>query len=54
MTEWSEPSIDDEGYGYGLPTVYALWATALVILYFPCRAFAAFKERRRERWLSYL
>jgi uncharacterized membrane protein len=43
-----------EGYGYGLPVVYALWATALVILYFPCRAFAALKERRRERWLSYL
>jgi hypothetical protein len=43
-----------EGYGYGLPVVYALWAMALVILYFPCRAFAALKERRRERWLSYL
>ena len=43
-----------EGYGYGLPVVYALWAAALVILYFPCRWFAALKERRRERWLSYL
>ena len=42
------------GYGYGLPVVYVLWAIALVILYFPCRAFAALKARRRDRWLSYL
>jgi uncharacterized membrane protein len=43
-----------QGYGYSLPVVYLLWAIALVILYFPCRAFAALKARRRDRWLSYL
>ena len=43
-----------DGYGYGLPVVYLIWAVALVVLYFPCRAFAALKEQRRERWLSYI
>jgi uncharacterized membrane protein len=41
-------------YGYGLPTVYLFWAVALVLLYPPCRRFAALKRRRRDPWLSYL
>lgn len=42
------------GYGHGLPLVYAMWFTALIILYFPCRWFAGFKQRRKDWWLSYL
>lgn len=42
------------GYGYGLPVVYFMWVTAIVVLYFPCRWFAELKKRRREWWLSYL
>lgn len=51
-----EPSVftPPEGYGYGLPVVYLIWAIAIVLLYVPCRWFAALKARRRERWLSYL
>ncbi|MHC5537984.1 DUF1624 domain-containing protein [Singulisphaera rosea] len=42
------------GYGFGLPIVYGMWALAVVLLYFPCRWFAALKQRRRDPWLSYL
>ena len=42
------------GYGYGLPFVYCIWITAVVILYFPCRWFAALKKTRYDWWLSYL
>jgi uncharacterized membrane protein len=41
-------------YGYGLPFVYLMWLTAVVILYFPCRWFMGVKQRRKDWWLSYL
>ncbi len=41
-------------YGHGLAVVYVMWITVLVILYFPCRWFAALKQRRKDWWLSYL
>jgi hypothetical protein len=41
-------------YGHGLPFVYLMWFTVLLILYFPCRWFAELKQRRNEWWLSYL
>jgi uncharacterized membrane protein len=43
-----------DDYGHGLPFVYLTWLLVIVILYFPCRWFAALKERRRDWWLSYL
>ncbi|MBZ5718898.1 MAG: heparan-alpha-glucosaminide N-acetyltransferase domain-containing protein [Acidobacteriia bacterium] len=43
-----------DGYGHGLPVVYLMWLTAVVILYFPCRWFAALKQRRKDWWLSYV
>jgi uncharacterized membrane protein len=43
-----------EGYGHGLAFVYGMWLTAVGILYFPCRWFAALKQRRRDWWFSYL
>ena len=41
---------------YGLPLygTYLVWALVIVILYFPCRWFAAVKARRRDWWLSYI
>jgi len=42
------------GYGYGLPFVYLMWVTAVVLLYFPCRWFAELKKGRKEWWWSYL
>lgn len=45
---------EPDNYGYSLPFVYLMWATVVVILYLPCRWFAALKERRRDWWLSYL
>jgi uncharacterized membrane protein len=43
-----------EGYAWGLPLLYAVWAVAVAILYVPCRWFAGVKARRKEWWLSYL
>jgi uncharacterized membrane protein len=43
------------GYGHGLPFVYLMWFLALLILYFPCKWYMAFKSRHRDWvWLSYL
>jgi uncharacterized membrane protein len=43
-----------DGYGHGLPFIYLMWLTVLVILYFPCRWFMEVKQRRKDWWLSYL
>ena len=40
--------------GFGLPAVYLAWASAVAVLYLPCRWFAALKARRRDAWLSYV
>lgn len=42
------------GYGLGLPGIYAVWLTVVVLLYPLCRWFAAIKRRRTEWWWSYL
>jgi uncharacterized membrane protein len=43
-----------DGWGYGLPFVYLMWFTAVVILYFPCRWYEGVKQRRKDWWLSYI
>jgi uncharacterized membrane protein len=40
--------------GFGLGTVYLLWIAGAVLLYPPCRWYAALKATGRYRWLSYL
>jgi uncharacterized membrane protein len=42
------------GQGVPLPGVYLIWATVVFILYWPCRWFAAVKQRNKSVWLSYL
>jgi uncharacterized membrane protein len=41
-------------YGYRLWVVYLVWIGAVLALYFPCRAWARLKQRKRSAWLSYL
>jgi len=43
-----------DGYPWSLGLLYAVWAVAIVPLYFACRWFAAVKARRKRVWLSYL
>lgn len=43
-----------DGYTWGLPLLYLVWALVVAALYVPCRWFAGVKARRRDRWLSYL
>jgi uncharacterized membrane protein len=43
-----------DGYGHGLPFIYLMWLTVLLILYFPCLWFMGVKQRRKDWWLSYL
>jgi uncharacterized membrane protein len=42
-----------DNYGHGLPFIYLMWMTVIVILYFPCRWFMGVKQRRKDWWLSY-
>ncbi len=42
------------GYGYGLPVVYAVWLSAVVLLYPACRWFGEIKKDRRELIFRYL
>ena len=37
-----------------LSALYTITVATVVILYFPCRWFAALRSRRNDRWLSYL
>jgi uncharacterized membrane protein len=41
-------------YGLGLAGVYVAWLAIVAALYPVCRAFAGFKARRHDWWLSYL
>jgi uncharacterized membrane protein len=43
-----------DGFGFGLPAVYAAWLAAVALLYPPSRWFAGVKRRSRSAWLSYL
>jgi uncharacterized membrane protein len=43
-----------EGWGFGLPVVYAVWIGVVLVLYLPCAWFSRLKDRRRDWWLSYL
>lgn len=43
-----------DGYGYGLPVVYAVTAAVVLALYPVCRWFGGVKRRRRDAWLGYL
>ncbi|MDQ2835262.1 MAG: heparan-alpha-glucosaminide N-acetyltransferase domain-containing protein [Acidobacteriota bacterium] len=43
-----------EGWGYGLPVVYAVWLGVVLVLYPWCAWFSRLKDRRRDWWLSYL
>lgn len=42
-----------EHYGHGLPFIYAMWATVVVLLYLPCKWFMEYKRRHSDWWLSY-
>jgi uncharacterized membrane protein len=43
-----------EGYVWSLPLLYLIWGIAIVLLYFACRWFAAFKARRNDWRLQYV
>ncbi len=43
-----------DGYGYGLPVVYAVTLAVVFLLYPACVWFAGLKRRRHDRWLGYL
>ena len=43
-----------QGYGVGLPGVYAVWLLVIAALYPLCGGSPRVKARRRDWWLSYL
>ena len=48
------PGPPPDGYMWSLWLLYFVTALVVVVLYFPCRSFAARKARRTHAWLSYL
>ena len=42
------------GKGYSLLVVYAVWLSAVVMLYPVCRWFSNYKQTHKQWWLSYL
>jgi uncharacterized membrane protein len=42
------------GWGFGLPSVYLIWASVVIALYPVCRRYAALKQPSSNAWLSYL
>src|SRR4029450_1738276 len=56
-SEWfvSAPYVSVEPAArWGLPLLYLVFVIAVVLLYFPCRWFAAVKAQRRHAWLRYI
>ena len=43
-----------DGFGFGLPVVYAVWLAAVALLYPGSRWFAGVKRRSQSAWISYL
>jgi uncharacterized membrane protein len=48
------PFTSPPDWGYTLSVVYLVWAFVVIAMYPLCRWFAALKQRRNDRWLSYL
>jgi uncharacterized membrane protein len=41
-------------FGWGLPVVYLIWISVVVLLYFPCRWYSQYKKTHTQWWLSYI
>ena len=41
-------------FGFSLPAVYGIWLTVVLIMYYPCKWFFAYKRQHKEWWLHYL
>ncbi|MDX1454581.1 MAG: heparan-alpha-glucosaminide N-acetyltransferase domain-containing protein [Gammaproteobacteria bacterium] len=52
--QFAPPQAYPPEYSQSLLVVYAAWVGVIVVLYFPCRWYAALKRRRKDWWLSYL
>jgi len=48
------PFAQPPGWPLPLPYIYAVWALVVATLWPVCRWYATVRERRRDRWLSYL
>ncbi len=48
------PFTQPPGWGLGLPVVYVVWVSVVLIMYPMSRWFAGLKQRRKDAWLSYL
>jgi uncharacterized membrane protein len=42
------------GYGLNLRGIYVVWILVNLLLFFPCRWFARYKQTHKQRWLTYV
>jgi uncharacterized membrane protein len=55
VVNWHPPLGIPEDVGFSLPVVYAVWIVLVLLLYWPCRRYAEYKQAHpKNRWLSYL
>jgi uncharacterized membrane protein len=54
ITAVTDPASLPDWYGLPLVGVYVAWACVVLIMYYPCRAFARLKETRDDWWLRYM
>ncbi len=45
---------NDSTYSFPLPIVYAVWISAVFILYFPCKWYMTYKATHKYWWLGYI
>lgn len=55
ISDWDVFVKNMNGFGYSLPGTFIVWLLVIVLLYFPCKWYAAYKASNPEKWwLSYL
>jgi hypothetical protein len=43
-----------KGCGHGLPVIYAVWITSVLLLYLPSRWYMELKRQRHDWWMQYM
>lgn len=55
ISDWDKYIAGVQNYGFSLGGTYLVWILVVVLLYYPCKKYAAYKAAHPEKWwLSYM